>query len=239
MSLSVKSALVVGAGGLGCPAAVGLAAAGVRYITLVDDDTIDPTNLSRQMLFGDHEVGQAKSVAAAAALRLRWPSTTINPRQERLSRTASTRELIAAHDVVLDGTDNFPTRFLLSDLCVAEGVPLVHGAALRWLGQLLTILPGRSACLRCVFEGEPPAGAAPTCAEAGVISPLVGIVGAWMASEALEILHERPPRSAGRMRVLDAWRGRERWAEVGRDPACIACFPARVAPVSRESVAFS
>ena len=131
--------------------------------------------------------------------------------------------LVAAHDLVLDGSDNFPTRFLANDLCVRLGRPLVHGAALQWLGQLLVVRPGVTPCLRCLFEGEPPPGAAPTCAEAGVVSPLVGLVGGWMAEAALALLTDTADSLPAGLRTVDAWRGRERVVPVGRDPSCCAC----------------
>jgi len=221
--LAGRRALVIGAGGLGGPAAIGLAAAGVGLITLVDDDEVEPTNLGRQVLFGDSDVGASKVGAAARALQDRFPALDARPVHRWFRADEVGRALVTDHDIVLDGSDNFPTRFAANDLCVASGVPLVHGAALRWAGQLLTILPGKTACLRCVFEGEPPAGAAPTCAQAGVLSPLVGVVGAWMAEAAIEWLTGGQPRTAGSMRVFDAWRGVERLAPVGRDPSCAAC----------------
>lgn len=221
MSLADKSALVLGAGGLGCPAAVGLAAAGVGRITLVDPDVVDPTNLARQMLYGDADVGAPKVAAAARALAARFPGVRVTPLSARFAPDAGGRALVGEHDVVLDGTDDFPTRFAANDLCLAARVPLVHGAAIRWLGHLMVVRPGGTACLRCVFEGPPPEGA-PACGEAGVVSPLVGVVGGWMAEAAVEILAGRPPAPSG-VRVLEALRGRTRFAAVERDPACAAC----------------
>lgn len=210
--------LVIGAGGLGCPVLVGLAAAGVERVLLLDHDRVDETNLSRQMLYCENDVGRPKAEAARDAIALRFPSIRVEPLVRRFD--ADARPLLDEAALVVDGSDNFPTRFLANDLACAHGKPLVHGAALRWLGQVLTVLPGETACLRCVFEGEPPPGAAPTCAEAGVASPLVGLVGGWMAEEAVRVLRGERPSTAGRLRVLDAWAGKERFAEVGIDPAC-------------------
>lgn len=223
MTLEGRSALIIGMGGLGCPALVGLAARGVGTITILDTDTVDPTNLGRQMLFGDEDVGAPKVIAAARQLLRRFPKVEVVPLERRFQRDRSTRDLVLDHDVVLDGTDDFPTRFAANDLCVELRTPLIHGAALGWRGQLLTILPGQSPCLRCVFEKEPPPGAVPTCAEAGVVAPLVGVVGGWMAEAAARVLEGALPQSAGAVRVLEADRGKERFAEVGRDPACAAC----------------
>jgi adenylyltransferase/sulfurtransferase len=218
--LGGRSALVLGAGGLGGPALVALAAAGLGRLTLLDHDAIDATNLGRQLLFGEADVGRRKARVAAEALQARFPAVRVDGRIGRFARDAASRELVAAHDVVLDGTDNFPTRFAANDLCCELGRPLVHGAALQWLGQLLVVVPRVTPCLRCLFEGEPP-GRAPTCAEAGVVTPLVGIVGTWMAHAALALLAGEPPRPE--LRTLDAATGRERRIPVGRDPDCPSC----------------
>lgn len=212
--------LIVGAGGLGCPAAIRLVSQGVS-VTLVDDDVVDETNLARQILFTDADVGTPKVEAAARALRLRFPDVEIATLNARLSR--DDRELVSRHAVMLDGTDNFPTRFAANALSVATRVSLVHGAAIGWQGQLLTVLPRQSACLACIFESEPPPGAAPTCAEAGVIAPLVGIIGGWMADEALALLSGSTPETVDAMRVFDASTGARRLARVGRDPRCAVC----------------
>lgn len=226
MSFAGLSALVVGAGGLGCPAATCLAAAGVGRLTLLDDDRVEPSNLARQMLFSDADVGAPKVEAAARALALRFPAVEVNAISRRFGRDEASRVLLRSHDVVLDGTDNFTTRFAVNDLCVEAGIPLVHGAALGWLGQMLAIVPG-GPCLRCVFEDEPPE-AGLTCADAGVISPLVGLVGGWMANAATSILRGEGPPEASAMRILDGWAGRERLAPVGPDPDCPVCTgPAR------------
>ena len=214
----IRRVLVIGAGGLGAPAALGLAAAGVPHLTLLDHDDIDTTNLGRQFLFGDADVGRSKAAVLADALRRRFPANCYDPVPIRFDRS-NALELARTHDLVVDGSDNFPTRFLANDACCEARTPLVHGAALRWLGQVMRIDPGAGPCLRCVFEGEPPPGAAPTCAEAGVVAPLVGLVGTWMADAALS----PDPRWRSTMRTIDAWSGRERWAALGRDPGCPSC----------------
>jgi adenylyltransferase/sulfurtransferase len=224
MSLRAKSALVVGVGGLGSPAAVRLAAAGLGRITLLDDDRVDASNLGRQMLFGDADVGALKAEVAAAGIRARFPEAPVESIIARLSADEAGLRLVATHDVVLDGSDNFPTRFAANDLCVAAGVPLVHGASVRWQGQVLTILPGDSACLRCVFEGEPPPDCdGLSCAESGIVAPLVGLIGAWMAEAAVAVLSGLRPRTADALRLYDGWAGRERVARLGRDPDCSVC----------------
>lgn len=219
MKLADKAALVIGAGGLGCPAAVGLAAAGIGRLTLIDDDRVDATNLARQMLFGEGDIGEPKAVIASGALLARFPQVQVRAVVRRFTR--EDRELVAEHHAVLDASDNFPTRFAVNDVCVDAGVPLVHGAALQWRGQVLTILPGRGPCLRCVFESEPPREAGPTCGEVGVIAPLVGVIGEWMAQAAIDALWGRA--AGDTMHVLDAWTDRERLVPIGRDPECAVC----------------
>ena len=214
----MKTAVLLGAGGLGCPAALALRdearARGVELrLVIVDDDRIDRSNLSRQILYTDAEVGQFKAEVAARKLGA----------VARVVRFdgATAAALLSEADVVLDGTDNFETRFRANDEAVARRLPLVHGAALGWTGQLLTILPGRSGCLRCLFEVPPPPGSVPACAEAGVLSPLCGLVGAAMARAAMQVLLGAP--APGVLWRWDALRGTERPLAVPRDPSCAAC----------------
>lgn len=218
----MKTAVLLGAGGLGCPAAWALCdearARGVELrLLIVDDDRIEGSNLSRQILYSGAEVGLFKSEVAARKLGA----------VARVARFdgSTAAALLEEADVLLDGTDSFETRFCANDEAVARGLPLVHGAALGWTGHLLTILPGRTGCLRCLFEGPPPEGSIPACAEAGVLSPLCGLVGAAMARAAVQILVGAP--EAGVLWRWDALRGTERPLSVKRDPACAAC--ARVA----------
>jgi molybdopterin/thiamine biosynthesis adenylyltransferase len=226
----VKTAVLLGAGGLGCPAALALRdEARVRGLELrlviVDGDRVDRSNLSRQLLYTDADVGQLKAEVAARKLGA-------VARVARFDRSTA-GALLAEADVVLDGTDNFETRFCANDEALARGIPLVHGATLGWSGQLLTVVPGRTGCLRCLFEGPPPEGAVPACSEAGVLSPLCGVVGATMARCAVQLLDEKKIfffRGAPEPGVLYRWdarRGTERPLPVKRDPACAAC--ARVA----------
>ena len=206
--------VILGAGGLGCPAAMALLESGAPLeILLVDDDRVERSNLSRQVLFREQDVGQPK--ASTAARRL-GGSTHFENIRFSVSNAAT---LLRGADVVLDATDNFETRFLANDACIVAGLPLVHGAALGWEGRLLTILPRRTACLRCFFEGPPP-GAQPTCAEAGVASPLCGLVGAAMARAALQVLEGAP--AAGVLQRWDGRTGAARPLALQRDPSC-AC----------------
>ncbi len=231
--------VVLGLGGLGCPAALALleaarARALALRLVLVDDDVVERSNLSRQILFREADVGRAKVEAAEEALRALAgaPEARIEIVCVRLRFTAeSAPEILRGTSVLLDGTDDFPTRFLANDAARAQGVPLVHGAVLGWTGQLLTVVPEGGGCLRCFFEGPPPAGAVPACAEAGVASPLCGLVGAAMAGEAVRLLRGEPPRAASRLLRWNGLAGTLRQSEVRRDPACPAC----AAPAARAS----
>ncbi len=178
--------LVIGIGGLGCPAALALAAAGVGVIGLCDDDEVDRTNLHRQILFGDIDVGASKLDAAARALAARSPGVEIRLHRHRLTpdTAAST---VAGYDVVLEGADNFATKFLAADACGLAGVAVVHASAVRWIGTVLAVGAERRPCYRCLFEG-PPEGDQPGCAEAGVMGPVVGVVGAVQADLALSLV---------------------------------------------------
>lgn len=228
--------VLIGAGGLGCAAALALAeesrARGLRLrLELLDDDAVERSNLSRQVLFGEADVGEAKVFAAAAALQVgpavaeaaaRADPLEVVPLRVRFAED-NARDLLRGAAALLDGSDDVPTRFLANDAARAEGVPLVHGAVLGWSGNLMTIVPGQGGCLRCFFEGPPPAGSVPACADAGVASPLCGLVGAAMAAEAVRLLRGERPRAASRLIRWNGLSGGARSNEVRRDPACPAC----------------
>ena len=206
----MTTAVILGAGGLGCPAALALAEEQPDLrLVIVDPDSVERSNLSRQILFCEADVGLPKAEVAARrvggiARVMRFDSSTAE-------------ELLAGADVLLDGTDNFETRFCANDEAVRRGLPLVHGAALGWSGQVVTILPGRTGCLRCLFEGPPPPGAVPTCAEAGVLSALCGVVGAAMARAVLQLMGGRP--EGGVLYRWDARRATCRPLPLLRDPS--------------------
>jgi molybdopterin-synthase adenylyltransferase len=215
--------VLLGVGGLGCPAALALAEEmpGARLV-LVDDDVVERSNLARQILFTDADVGEPKAEVAVRRLAHLVPGVRAEARVVRFTpRTAS--DLLEGCDVLLDGTDSFETRFAANDAACAARVPFVHGAVLGWAGQILTVLPGDGSCLRCLFEGPPPPGALPTCAEAGVASPLCGVVGAAMAAEATRILRGERPHAEAYLHQWDGLRGTQRDVPVPRDPRCPAC----------------
>ncbi len=224
-TISGKSALVVGAGGLGGPAALVLAAAGVGRLVLLDEDAVEISNLNRQPLFGDADVGRRKAEAAAERIARLHPGARVDARDLRFD-PAVAEDLVRGSDVVVDASDNFATRFLANDVAVAAGRPLVHGAVLRHTAQFLTVLPGKTGCLRCLFEAPPPEGSVPTCAQAGVLGALAGFAGALMATEALRVLAGERGAYAGRLVSHDARTGRSRLVTLRIRPGCPVCSAA-------------
>jgi len=214
-----KRALVIGAGGLGCAVLPLLARAGLETVVL-DDDTVSLSNLQRQLLFATADLGRPKADAAAERVRALVPGASVEARLERLTPEHAF-DLLEGIDVVVDGSDNFPTRFLVNDACVLTGTPLVHGAILRFTGQVMSVRPSETACYRCLFEEPPPAGVVPSCAEAGVLGALCGIVGAWMAWSATSLLSGAD--AGNDLIVHDALAGTTRVVGLGRDPACAVC----------------
>lgn len=220
--LGDKRVLVIGAGGLGGPVLLALAAAGVGHLVVYDDDAVETSNLNRQPLFAESDIGTRKAAAAARRLARAFPAVEVEARDVRFD-AANALELARSADVVVDGSDNFPTKFLANDAAVAAERPLVHGGILRYTAQLLTAMPGRSGCLRCLFEAPPPSGSVPSCAEAGVLGALAGFAGALMAAEALRLLAGERGAYAGRLFVYDARQGRGRFVPVRRRAGCPAC----------------
>lgn len=211
--------LLVGAGGLGSPAALYLAAAGVGVLGIADPDRVELSNLHRQVLHTFDTLGLPKTVSAAEALAPLNPGLRIALHPEGLTAD-NALELARRYDVVVDGADNFATRFLASDACTLAGKPLVHGSVLQGSGQVGVFLPGKG-CYRCLYPEQPDAGSVPTCGEAGVLGATCGVVGSWMASETLAVLLGRRDRS--RLTLLDVSAGSARTLEVVPDRACPCC----------------
>ncbi len=223
--LAAASVLVVGAGGLGCPALLYLAAAGVGRITVVDDDRVELSNLQRQIAFGVADIGREKAVAAAERARAINPGIAIEAVVARVT-PANVGDLVAAHDIVADGTDNFDTRFLVADTCVAARKTLVSAAVLRFEGQLSTFKPHAGPdcpCYRCLYPEPPPAGSVAACSEAGVLGAVTGVLGTLQATEIVKEITGIGEGMAGRLLLWDALTARTRTIRLPRDPACRAC----------------
>lgn len=220
--LAAARVLVLGAGGLGSPALLYLAAAGVGTLGIADDDVVELTNLQRQIAHGTGDVGRSKVESAAEAVARVNPGVRVETHPERVTAATADR-LVAAYDVVVDGTDNFPTRYAVNDACVRAGVPLVWASVLRFDAQVAVWWAGHGPCLRCVFPHEPAAGDVPSCAEAGVLGALCGTVGSVQAAEALKLVLGIGEPLVGRLLIHDALRARWDTVAVQADPSCAAC----------------
>jgi adenylyltransferase/sulfurtransferase len=198
---ATASVLVVGVGGLGCPAAMALARAGVGRIGLADDDLIDPTNLHRQILFEDEDVGRPKVATAAQALRRAAPDVSVVQHATRLLPD-NALELVHSYDLIIEGADNYPTKFLAADVARIAERPIVHAAALRWYGTVLAVGPRGGPCYRCLFEDLPEEDL-PNCDDAGVVGPVLGIVAAVQADLALTILAGEGAEAEGELFTFD------------------------------------
>ncbi|APX13521.1 HesA/MoeB/ThiF family protein [Tateyamaria omphalii] len=215
--------LVVGAGGLGAPILQYLAAAGVGTIGVIDDDTVENTNLQRQTIHTDARIGMAKVFSAQAAMEAQNPFVTVRPYHRRLTDDI-VDELVAEYDLVIDGTDNFDTRYRVNAAAVRAGIPLISGALTQWEGQVSVFDPAQNApCYRCIFPQAPAAELAPNCAEAGVIGPLPGVVGSMMAVEAVKLLTGAGTPLRGEMVIYDALYGESRKITLARRPDCETC----------------
>jgi sulfur-carrier protein adenylyltransferase/sulfurtransferase len=218
-----SSVLCVGAGGLGSPIAMYLAAAGVGKIGVVDFDKVDLTNLQRQLLHGTSDVGRPKVESAADALRELNPGIEIVPHDAVLS-SENAFEILAPYDIVIDGSDNFPVRYLVNDATQMLGKPLVYGSIYQFEGQATVFMPGKEApCYRCLFPQPPPPGAVPNCAEAGVFGVLPGIVGCIQATEAIKLIVGVGEPLVGRLLIFDALQMDFQTVKIRRDPACPVC----------------
>lgn len=211
--------LLVGAGGLGSAAGLYLAAAGVGVLGIVDGDRVELSNLQRQVMFTTADIGRPKAEAAAERLRALNPDTAVEARPERLT-AANGRALAAAFDCVIDATDNFASKFLIADCCHAAGTPCVHGGILGFAGQAMTVLPGRTACYRCVFGSPPPEVPGEP---RGPLGAVPGIIGAVQAAEAIKFLTGAGTLLAGRLLIVDALSMRMRTVVVRRSGDCPLC----------------
>jgi molybdopterin/thiamine biosynthesis adenylyltransferase/rhodanese-related sulfurtransferase len=214
--------LLVGAGGLGSPAAMYLAAAGVGTLGLVDFDVVDVSNLQRQIIHGTGDVGRPKLESAAARLRDVNPFVAIEQFAARLD-SSNAMEIIGGFDVVVDGSDNFPTRYLVNDACVFAGKPYVYGSVYRFEGQVSIFAAPNGPCYRCLFREPPPAHLVPSCSEGGVVGVLPGIIGSIQALEAIKLILGKGETLIGRLALFDALRLGFRELKLRRDPECSVC----------------
>jgi molybdopterin/thiamine biosynthesis adenylyltransferase len=215
--------LVIGAGGLGAPALQYLAAAGVGTIGVIDDDVVENANLQRQVIHRDRDIGMPKVFSAQAAMEAQNPFVTVRPYNRRLTEDIA-EELMRDYDLVLDGTDNFETRYLVNRMAAATKRALVSGALSQWEGQLAIFDPARGTpCYQCVFADAPDPRLAPSCAEAGVLGPLPGVVGTMMAVEAIKLITGAGQPLIGEMQIYDALYGETRKIKLARRPDCPVC----------------
>jgi sulfur-carrier protein adenylyltransferase/sulfurtransferase len=218
--------LVVGAGGLGSPVLLYLAAAGVGHLTIADDDHVAVSNLQRQVVHDTASAGRLKVESAAARLRALNPDVEVTALAARIGAREA-RTLVAGFDVVVDGSDNFDTRYALSDACAAERVAYVYGSVQGFAGQVAVLCTGDAPCYRCMHPEPPPPGSVPACSESGVLGSLPGIVGTIQATETLKLLTGAGEPLAGRLLLVDGMRMRFHEVALARDPECRACSPAR------------
>jgi len=214
--------LIVGAGGLGSPAALYLAAAGVGTIGIIDADKVDLTNLQRQIIHHTPDVGTDKTASAANKMRELNPDVTVKTWQQ-WALADNIREIVREYDFVLDGTDNFAAKFLINDACYFEKTAFSHAGILRFDGQLITVLPGESTCYRCIFEAPPPAGAVPSCSQAGVLGVLAGVIGSLQATEAIKYILGLGDLLTDTLLTYNALKMEFRRVKLHRNPQCPLC----------------
>ncbi len=213
---------LVGAGGLGCPVGYYLAAAGVGTIGMIDNDTIELSNLQRQIAHNTDRVGMNKAESAKKTFEALNPDVTVHAIKDRISKD-NIMDLIRDYDIVVDGSDNFPTRYLVNDACVLMKKPLVSGAILRFEGQVTTILPGEGHCYRCLFEEPPPPGLVPSCQEAGVLGALPGVIGGLQAMEVLKLILGKGKPLTNQLLIYNALDVTFRKVKVPKNPDCPVC----------------
>jgi adenylyltransferase/sulfurtransferase len=220
--LKASSVLMIGTGGLGAPVGMYLAAAGVGRMGLVDFDVVDASNLQRQIIHGTKDVGRPKIASARDRIQDINPHVEIETHETRLTSENALR-LFVNYDVIVDGTDNFPTRYLVNDACVLTGKPNVYGSIFRFEGQASVFWAERGPCYRCLYPEPPPPGLVPSCAEGGVLGVLPGIIGAIQANETIKIILGAPDIMVNRLLLFDAWRMRFRELKLRKNPDCPVC----------------
>ena len=220
--LKAASVLMIGTGGLGAPLGMYLAAAGVGRLGLVDFDVVDASNLQRQIIHGTKDVGRPKIASARDRIEDINPHVEIETHDTRLT-SANALNLFVNYDVIVDGTDNFPTRYLVNDACVLTGKPNVYGSIFRFEGQASVFWAERGPCYRCLYPEPPPPGLVPSCAEGGVLGVLPGIIGAIQANETIKIILGAPDIMVNRLLLFDAWRMRFRELKLRKNPDCPVC----------------
>lgn len=223
VALKQARVLVVGAGGLGSPALMYLAAAGVGTIGVIDDDVVDNSNLQRQVVHRDADIGTPKVFSAEKFMRAQNPAIDVLPFNRRLTEEIA-EDLIADFDLVLEGSDNFATRYLVNRVCAKLGKPVIGGALSQWEGQISTFDPASGApCYQCIFPEAPAPGLAPNCSEAGVVGPLPGVIGAMMAVEAIKEITDSGQGLRGRMLIYDAMYAETRMIRISKRDGCETC----------------
>jgi molybdopterin/thiamine biosynthesis adenylyltransferase/rhodanese-related sulfurtransferase len=214
--------LCLGAGGLGSPAGYYLAAAGVGTLGIIDDDVVDASNLQRQILHATDRIGMPKVESAARTLTGLNPDVKVVPYKARLT-SENVMDILKQYDVIVDGVDNFPTRYLLNDAALKLGKPVVHASIYRFEGQMTSFIPGQGPCYRCLYPAPPPPDMAPSCQEAGVLGVLPGVVGVLQATEAVKLILGIGKSLAGRLLMFDALATKFRELKLRRDPTCPTC----------------
>ena len=230
--------LIIGAGGLGSPAAMYLAAAGVGTIGIADSDVVDLSNLQRQIIHTTPDVGKPKVESAKETIRQLNPDVAVKTYHTLVS-AENIKEIVRDYDFILDGTDNFPAKFLINDACVLAGKPFCHAGIIQFFGQLMTYVPGQGPCYRCVMKNPPPKGAAPSCKEAGVIGAMAGVIGTLQAMEAIKYLTGTGELLTGSLLTIDALDMEFQKIKLRPQPDCPVCgeHPMITAPVDYEQPA--
>jgi Dinucleotide-utilizing enzymes involved in molybdopterin and thiamine biosynthesis family 2 len=218
--------LIIGAGGLGSPAAMYLAAAGVGTIGIADADVVDLSNLQRQIIHGTHDVGKPKVVSASETMAELNPGVKVNAYRLFVD-SSNIEELVKDYDFIIDGVDNFPAKYLINDACVKRGKPFSHAGIIQFMGQTTTFLPGRP-CFRCIFPVMPPAGATPTCRSAGVLGVMAGIIGTIQAAEALKYILGVGENLAGKLLTFDSLTMTFRKIDIKKRKGCVCSDPENI-----------